>query len=258
MRLSLIKPGLSAAAAMRHPHTGEVLEPLGYTKRGMPIWPVMGASPDDQGDAGDGGQGAGKDGDAGAGKDGDAGNGHDDSVEGLKARIAALEEEKNRHYGKRTQAEKELDELRKFKADLENANKTDLEKTQSELATVKADLEALTKVNKDLTIRNAFLSNNKITWHNPDEALRLADLSAVEVKADGTVDAKALEAALTNLANKSKHLVKSDDGGAGEGNGSGQGSGSEMNGQRKGEKGGDRQPPSREELAKRYPALNIR
>lgn len=256
MRLSLIKPGLSAAAAMRHPHTGEVLEPLGYTKRGKPIWPIMGASPDDQGGAGTGGQGGGSEGNAGAGNDGGA-NGHDDSVEGLKARIAALEEEKNRHYGKRTAAEKELEDLRKFKTDLEAAGKTDLEKAQGEVTRLTNDLQKALEANKKLTIHNAFLANNKITWHNPDEALKLADLSAVEVGADGKVDTKALEAALTNLANSSKHLVRdaSGDGNGGNGSGSSQGSGSEMNGKRKGDKGDDK-PPTREELAKKFPALN--
>jgi hypothetical protein len=260
MSLRLIKPGLLAASSvLRHPHTGDLLQPLGYTKRGAPIWPVLGASEDDKGGTGDAGEG-----DAGAGNDDNkdgAGNKpdhHDETPEGLKARIAALEEEKNRHYSKRSAAERELEELRKFKAELENASKSDLEKAQ---AAEKAASDALLKAQndmKDLRLQNAFLASNEITWHNPEEALRLADLSEVGVDADGKVDSKALKAALTNLANKSKHLVKpaGDDGDEDSNNGAGSGSGSVMNGQRKGDKGKGDKPPTREELAKKFPALN--
>ena len=262
MSLRLVKPGLSAAfpvhSTMRHPHTGEPLRAIGIIK-GKPIWPFMGASPDDQGGAGGDGGGSGSDGggqQGGTGATGGDDKGGDD-VDGLKARIAALEDEKNRHYSRRSEAEKELETLRKFKNDLENASKSDLEKAQGEVTRLTNDLAKLADLNKELTLKNAFLSSNKITWHNPEEALKLADLSAVDVKPDGTVDTKALEAALVNLSNKSKHLVKADDGSGSsdDGKGNGQGSGSDMNGRRKGDKGDDK-PPTREELAKKFPALN--
>jgi hypothetical protein len=79
----------------------------------------------------------------------------------------------------------------------------------------------------------------------------------VEFNEDGTVDRKSLRAALRRLAKAKPHLVKKaksndadDDDAAGNG-GQGQ-TASSMNGQRKGKKA----QPSRDDLAKRFPALN--
>lgn len=58
------------------------------------------------------------------------------------------------------------------------------------------------KVALDQTrIENAFLKHNKFKWQNPDTALKLADLSKVEIAEDGTV---------TNLVPALEALAKSD------------------------------------------------
>lgn len=36
---------------LRHPRTGDLLTPLGWRKDGRPIWPILGAAPDDSDDA---------------------------------------------------------------------------------------------------------------------------------------------------------------------------------------------------------------
>lgn len=257
MSLRLVKPGLLAAFPTHptkiDPRTGLPLVALGVGRRG-PIWPVMGGAPsdddeDEEGDEGEGGEEGGED---------DKG---EEDVDGLKARIKALEEEKDRHYKKRSGAEKELEALRKFKEEADNAGKSETDRLKGELEKAQAAHQKALDDNKKLRLDNAFLTHNSIKWHNPGEALKLADLSAVEIDADGVVNAKALKAALTNLANSSKHLVRSesddgDDESGGANNGSGSGSGSKMNGRRKGTPK-EEQPPSKAELAKKFPALNI-
>lgn len=44
------KTTLPVHATLVHPHTGKPLQAIGYRRDGRPIWPVMGASPDDPGD----------------------------------------------------------------------------------------------------------------------------------------------------------------------------------------------------------------
>lgn len=62
---------------MRHPHTGAALQAIGLRANGRPIWPIMGASPDDTGgQGGAGGQNAGAGGDnGGSGTGGNSGSG---------------------------------------------------------------------------------------------------------------------------------------------------------------------------------------
>lgn len=47
IHLPALGPDLPVHPTMRHPHTGLPLRALGFTKRGQAIWPVMGASEDD-------------------------------------------------------------------------------------------------------------------------------------------------------------------------------------------------------------------
>ena len=97
-------------------------------------------------------------------------------------------------------------------------------KAEAELQQLKdKDIPALEKATRDLTamtqraekaeadlresrIQNAFLSDNKYTWNNPATALRIADLSKVEVGEDGTVSN--LVAALDALAKSDPYLLK--------------------------------------------------
>lgn len=59
---------------------------------------------------------------------------------------------------------------------------------------------------KKLRIDNAFLTSSEVEWVDAEAALRLVDLSEVEIKDDGTV--KGLKEALAALAEKKPYLVK--------------------------------------------------
>lgn len=144
----------------------------------------------------------------------------------------------------------------KAKADAETKLREKEKAELSELERAKSDVEDLKKQNTDLleqinttALENAFFKDNKHTWHDPSDALRLLDMEGVEVK-DGEV--KGLAPAIEKLAKNKPHLLKSEsddkgDGGSG-GNSSGA-SGSANNGKRKGD------PGPKSDMSKRFPAL---
>jgi predicted RNase H-like nuclease (RuvC/YqgF family) len=95
--------------------------------------------------------------------------------------------------------EKELKQLRD--KDLPEAEKLkrDFEESQSQVT-------ELQKVNNELALKVAFLSDNTYSWHNPDRAMKLVDLSQVQIGADGTVSG--LKEALKALATSDSYLIK--------------------------------------------------
>jgi hypothetical protein len=99
-----------------------------------------------------------------------------------------------------------------------------------------------------LRIENAFLSANSHDWADPEDALRLADLSDVEIEDDGTVHG--LKQALDKLAKRKPHLLKVKS----EKDSTKGPSGSANNGRRKGSK----KTPDRDALSKDYPILAAR
>jgi hypothetical protein len=250
MSLRLIKPGLSVTTGIFHPsiidpRTGSFLEALGVTKRG-PVWPVMGgAEEDDEEEEKDDEE-----------KDDDTSSDDSeekDDVEGLKARIKALQEEKDRHYKRRTDAEKELDELRAFKKSKEREGLSDEDKAKRDKEEKDAEKAKHDNELSALRREKAFLLANDISWHDREVALSQIDWEQVEVSGDGTVDGKSLKAELKRLAKAKPYLVKSQsakDEADDDDSASGKSSASDMNGKRKG-----RKPPTKEELAKRFPAL---
>lgn len=297
MGLGHIKPGLPAAQAagtgifhptMTHPKTGEPLEAVYVTKRGVVMWPVMGASPDD--DSNDDGGDDDADDDSDDDDDDDSGDDNDgDDTDGkkAKAKIKALEEEKDRHYKRRKKAETERDALKaelealkaknggkktKPKADDKNDDAdSDDDGDDEEKVTLRKNNEEQAAELRKAKIENAFLavqSTNKIEWVNPGHVMTLLmadDDYEVEFTDNGNVDRKSLAAELKRFAKANQHLVKpkpkqSDGDGDKPGDGDDQNngsnkSGSSMNGQRKGK---GKQAPTREQLAKKYPALNQR
>jgi hypothetical protein len=261
--LRLIKPGLSAATgifhpSLIHPRTGQPLEAVGVGKNGQPMWPVLGAADDDDKD-----DDADKDDDKDEEDDDDSSDDADDADDddtddgkkpkGLNARIKALEDEKERHYKKRKQAEKELEELRAFKKekDEEGLSEADKAKKAAEETTARERRQAAEL--QELKRERAFLVANDIDWHDREDALRAIDWDEVEVSEDGKVDRKSLKAELKRLAKAKPWLVKkaesSDDDEDEDGKKDKPSAGS-MNGKKKGKK-----EPSREELAKKFPAL---
>ena len=262
MSLRLTKPGLSAATGifhptLRHPHTGEALEAVGVGKDGRPWWPVLGASDDDDKDGdGEDADDSSEDEDEDDSDTDDDDKGEDEKKGGLKARIKALEEEKERHYKGKKKAEKELEELRAFKKSKEDEGLSDADKAKraAEESTEREKKQAaeLSKLRRE----RAFLIANDVNWHDREDALKAIDWEEVEVSDDGTVSTKSLRAELKRLAKAKPWLVKkseTDDDTDDDDDKGKKPSSSSMNGKKKGTK-----EPTREELAKRFPALGRR
>jgi hypothetical protein len=252
MSLRLIKPGLTGIfhTTMRDPRTGKLLEAVGVGKRG-PIWPVMGGSGEGEGESDED-----KEDDDSSSEDDSADDKDDDNPEGLKARIKALEEEKDRHYKKAQKALTELEELRLYKNNKENEGLSDEEK-QRRAKAEKEERDSQTAAEiAQLKRERAFLLANDVNWHDKEDALRAVNWEEVEVSSDGTVDLKSLKAELKRLAKAKKHLVKSESDSGDDDADSGKDvkSAPQMNGKKK----GSRTEPSREELAKKFPVLQRR
>lgn len=284
MDLRSIKPGLAAVQHplfMLHPKTGEMVTPLAWSKLGRPAWPVMGGAPDDDDDAGgkDGGKGkkdddADEDDDEDDSSDDDSDDDEDEDDDddtskskkkgGLKAKVTALEEEKDRHYKKYKKEKSRADDLEARLKALEDKDLKPEEKEQRAKDDQARKDKAAEVATSRLRLENAFLRANDIEWVKPEQALTILlgdDDYEVEFNDDGTVDRKSLRAELKRLAKANPHLVKpkpaakdddDDDGSASGANGS-KSTAPRMNGKQKGKGGKD---PSREELAKKFPALN--
>lgn len=97
----------------------------------------------------------------------------------------------------------------KFEAELKAIRDKDLpaqEKLAKDHEELVARHEALVETNKTLALENSFLKANTFKWKDPEAALKLADLSEVEVGDDGKVTG--LEAALKSLATTKKWLLE--------------------------------------------------
>lgn len=279
MDLRSIKPGIAAASQMPlfmvHPKTGEMLTPMGYTKRGAPMWPVMGGAEENEGgdddkddDKGEEDDDSDEDEDDESEDDDDDDSG-DDKAKGknAKAKIKALEEEKDRHFKKakkaKARAEAAEAELAALKAKYEGGeDKSDKDKDKGDKAKPDdAKIRAAEAKAQRLTIENAFLRVNEIPWHRPEQALALMmadDDYEIEFDDDGKVDRKSLRAELKRFAKENPHLVKKaapkDDEDGDEGDKGQRSTAPKMNGKRKGKKQDD--TATREQLAKMFPALN--
>lgn len=86
--------------------------------------------------------------------------------------------------------DKDLPEQDKLKRDHEEAIK---------------QVSALQETNRSLAMQVAFLKDNTYQWHNPERALKLVDLSKVEIGDDGSVSG--LKDALNALAKSDPYLV---------------------------------------------------
>lgn len=120
-------------------------------------------------------------------------------------RIQNLEEEKDRYYDRRKEAERERDEVKAELAKVKKDGVTD-EATKAKLVELEATTTQQEATIKGLRINNAFLTANTHEWVNPATALRLADLSRVEIEKDGTVTG--LQTALDKLAKSDPYLLK--------------------------------------------------
>lgn len=93
----------------------------------------------------------------------------------------------------------------KLKA-IEDAKLSDAEKTAKALEEAQKALAKKDEEIKEGKIRNAFLTDNTYDWHDSRAALKLADLSGVELKEDGTVTG--LKEALKAVADANPWMLK--------------------------------------------------
>lgn len=156
---------------------------------------------------------------------GGAGGGQGNQDGDPQKKIAALTDEKDRHWRASQEAAKqletvsaELEELRKFKEEAENAKLGDDEKVQKKLEELSKDntakdeaIASLTHEIERLLVNNAFLAVADVTWHDPETALQLVDLSQVKIaQKEGKFSIEnpdALGAAVKALAEKKPYLV---------------------------------------------------
>lgn len=143
-------------------------------------------------------------------------------------------------------ADKRASELQDKLKEIERKEKTELENAQSDLEDAKKQLEVVGQELADLRLENAFLTNNKYTWHDPSDAMRLMDTEGVRVEEGKVIG---LADAIEKLAKAKPHLLKSEDDG-GKGKDSSAASGTPRNGTRKGDK---KEPPR--DYSARFPAL---
>lgn len=200
-RLSLSEEAISR---LIDPRTGERLRPLGVVG-GRVVWPIMGGAPkeDDDDEENEGDNNENKD-------ESDDPEGDDESEDepkgDPKAKIAALEDEKNRHVRRRQEAETERDELRQKLKSIEDRDKSDADRNSERLTELTSENENLRVNLKKSRIENAFLMDNKYNWHNPGRALQVVDLSDVEIDSDGNV--LGMRKALDALAKSDPYLLK--------------------------------------------------
>lgn len=274
MSLGLTKPGMRPAdlSNMRHPKTGELLVPLGFTKNGTAIWPVMGASSDDPDDPAYTG------GDDSGGRDRDEDDEDEDDEEDEKPsrkstkKISKKDDEDDdedepktrperqaaRYRTQRNALQKELDELRAAQRKAEDEGKPVDEIMKRDLGEAREKVTALTARVASQAREIAFLRSNEVQWHDPADVLKLIDFDEIEVDEDGTVDARQLRRALRELAKRKPHLVKKStargqDSEDDEEEPSSRSSASTMNGSRRGKQ---KTSTDRSSLAKRFPVLN--
>jgi chromosome segregation ATPase len=104
-------------------------------------------------------------------------------------------------------ADQRRDAAEKEAQKLKDAQLSEGERQVKELNETKAQNAELQGKIKQLQIENAFVTDNKHDWHDARAALKLADLSGVEISDDGTV--KGLKEALEAVAKSAPYLLKS-------------------------------------------------
>lgn len=195
-------------------------------------------------------------GEGGAGGAGSSSSTDDKSGGDPQAKIVALEEEKNRHYTARTEAERARDEAQAALEEIKRKEKSDLENAQADVKKREEKISAQGETIKRLAVQNAFLASSETTWHDPADALRLVDLSEVKIDdVSGEVsNPDALKAAIKKLADEKKYLVKTDNKDEKGGSGGG-GTKPPASGKPPTDKSKDEQAAARATLANKYPAL---
>lgn len=121
------------------------------------------------------------------------------TAEQLQAELDAVLRRMQAADSNNAKTQAELKRLQDEKLSEQDKLKRDLEEAQKALA----DRETAIKQER---IKNAFVTDNTYEWHNPNAALKLADLSGVEIADDGTV--KGLKEALKAVADANPWMLK--------------------------------------------------
>jgi chromosome segregation ATPase len=270
MDLRSTKPGLTAAELFRQANPVVI---TGYTPKGTPIPSVAGGAPD----AGD------DDSDPNPQPDDD-----DDEYEADDDESDADDDDDAKDKKKKSKSKKSSDEEdddddemvpqykydkleRRMKAADRRSSELDAEnkalrakladgkdvspELKAEIDAMRPKVDKLESSNNQLRLQVAFLTTEipGVTWVDSEAALRMVDLSDVEIDESGRVDKRALRAALKDLARRKKYLVVArDDEKDDEDQGSTKNSsGPQMNGRRKGK----RDTATKEALKSRFPGL---
>lgn len=126
-------------------------------------------------------------------------------------RIEELSAEAKQHRKKASERGRRIRELEARLAELEKGSgkgkqgNDDEDDKSEEVTQLKSDFEKVLTDNEQLRIENAFLRNTKFQWKNPKAALKLADLTDVEINDDGEVEG--LDDALEALAKSDPYLL---------------------------------------------------
>lgn len=187
-----------------HPITGAPMAPLGYTKRGMPIWPVSGGAPD-----GDEGSGTGTPPPAaGTNPPPAAGTVSQEAVDALvKDRVARARETERAKFADYDDVKAKAARLDALEA--ENATTLDRERAK---AKGEGAAEVMAKANTRLVAAEVRAQAAGLKFRDPHDALAhltvTGALGQVKVSEDGDVDANAVKAALENLAKDKAYLLE--------------------------------------------------
>ncbi len=180
-----------------HPHTGTLLEPIGYRADGSPIWPIMGASEDD----------------AETDDDGDS-----DDADAAEVVDAADDSD---------DADGETDEDSEDAKDLGDAGKQAIERMKAKLKTERAKRQVAEKALSDKTGEgsddaktaeinakaNARILKSEVKaaaagkLEDPADAHQFLDLDQFEVDDDGNVDEEEIADAIDDLIKKKPYLA---------------------------------------------------
>lgn len=254
---SLVNPVTGKIAV--HPRSGEPIVPIGLRSNGLPIFPIMGgsgeeddANDDDSDDDSSGDDDSDDDDDSsddeddpeGSDKSGKGSKEDDEDKRDPQRKIEALEDEKNRHFRGRKRAERRVDELEKEVAELKK-NGTGDDKLKEQVSTLETEKKTLSSNLREAQLQIAFLKDNTYEWHNPGTALKMVNLSDVEIDDDGT--AHGMKAALEELAKSDPYLVKEKE--------SKKTDPPRKSGQPPKKKAGTKDPKDRKTLSSKYPGL---
>jgi predicted RNase H-like nuclease (RuvC/YqgF family) len=202
---------------------------------GKPVFPIMGGAEDAEGE------------EESSGDESSGSEDHsDDDADKIKdPRIKELSDENAK---RRNEAKRLADELAAAQArlkEIDDADKSETERLNSKITELEKRNGELIAANRELSIKNAFLADKNHAWRNPDSALKLVDLSEVDIDDDGKISG--LDKAIKKLADSDSYLLEQTD--------EDTGLPKQPSGDRTKQQPKDKQAAKREDLIKRFPAL---